>query len=479
MLILQATLAVIPPSLEDLSIRHRQRHLSILMWYVGSLDCEAIQKIYLRGTICREYATVGGLREVKEPRFLVGAMTLGVSSNKALLQFGSLVKRSPSASAEPELYYSFSQARSHVQRGIPFSRPFTFIVFRMAESRAPSGVLLVGSVPLDSAREVFNKVTSALPGRLLAIPDGETGERCNYVAWQKQCCPLETVYKIHGGIEKTDKHPQSYTLDSVRPTRYDEVAVSSYGQFKKLQETGSLPQDLRFQVCMPTPINSVQGWIRPEYAVELEPFYEQRIHQALENIVKDIPAADLAIQWDLTFDIIAMEFERGRLQETYFKVHFSPVKEGILDRASRLCEKIPPAAKLGFHLCYGDYKHKHFIEPADTSLLVELANDIVRTVGEAHQVEWVHMPVPKSRTDVAYFEPLRGLDLKGAKLFLGLVHADDEDGTRKRIAAAQSVCSLPFGVATECGMGRTPKSELDSLLRIMHDVALPVSVTKL
>lgn len=46
-------------------------------------------------------------------------------------------------------------------------------------------------------------------------------------------------------------------------------------------------------------------------------------------------------------------------------------------------------------------------------------------------------------------------------------------GTRKRIKAAQAV--LPsFGVATECGMGRTPNEELDSILQISEAVTKPV-----
>jgi hypothetical protein len=73
------------------------------------------------------------------------------------------------------------------------------------------------------------------------------------------------------------------------------------------------------------------------------------------------------------------------------------------------------------------------------------------------------MPVPKDRDDVAYFAPLKGLELGSTSLFLGLVHANDEEGTRKRNQAAGGVDIQTFGVATECGMGRTPVNELDSI----------------
>ncbi|KOC16495.1 hypothetical protein AFLA70_261g001571 [Aspergillus flavus AF70] len=80
------------------------------------------------------------------------------------------------------------------------------------------------------------------------------------------------------------------------------------------------------------------------------------------------------------------------------------------------------------------------------------------------------MPVPKDRDDSAYFEALSQLDVGGdVELYLGLVHANDTEGTRRRIRTAQSVVRR-FGVTTECGMGRTPTDELNSILQISRDL---------
>ena len=85
------------------------------------------------------------------------------------------------------------------------------------------------------------------------------------------------------------------------------------------------------------------------------------------------------------------------------------------------------------------------------------------------------MPVPKSRDDRAYFEPLKELKRPdGLELYLGLVHAGDEEGTRRRIKTAEEVGVGRFGVATECGMGRTPVSELPSIFEISAEVPEPV-----
>ena len=85
------------------------------------------------------------------------------------------------------------------------------------------------------------------------------------------------------------------------------------------------------------------------------------------------------------------------------------------------------------------------------------------------------MPVPKSRTDKEYFEPLRDLSssLGDTELVLGLVHFDDLEGTKARIAAAGNVVKA-FGIATECGLGRTPPEQLDNIFDISVAVSQPL-----
>ena len=54
-------------------------------------------------------------------------------------------------------------------------------VATLPETRLPVGVHLVGSVPLDSAEEVFRRASAALGDRLRRIPDGETGPRSDWI----------------------------------------------------------------------------------------------------------------------------------------------------------------------------------------------------------------------------------------------------------------------------------------------------------
>jgi methionine synthase II (cobalamin-independent) len=147
--------------------------------------------------------------------------------------------------------------------------------------------------------------------------------------------------------------------------------------------------------------------------------------------------------------------------------------DDILARLVRLGNRVPPDVELGYHLCYGDTGHKHFKEPDDASKLVAVANGICAKL--ARPVNWVHMPVPRNRTDEAYFAPLSELKMSSdTELYLGLVHRTDAlNGARQRIVAAQKV-RTDFGVATECGLGRRPPDMIPELLEVHAEIAVPL-----
>ena len=75
------------------------------------------------------------------------------------------------------------------------------------------------------------------------------------------------------------------------------------------------------------------------------------------------------------------------------------------------------------------------------------------------------MPVPQDRTDREYFLPLEGLRLPAAtELILGLIHHDDY-GWRPRSASTRPAQFIDsFGVASECGWGRTDPARVPGLL---------------
>jgi hypothetical protein len=342
-----------------------------------------------------------------------------------------------------------------------------------ATQHLPRGVHLVGSVPLRDAEDVFRAATSILGGRLRRIPDGETGERINWIGWQARFIGSNPHFEMMPP-NPTDyaplphfklRSPLSSSEITFEQLGYADAAKASYTVFSQLKQAGLIPASTRFQVSLPTPLAPVVAFIVPRDQAVVEPAYEAAMFAELDQFAAAIPHHELAIQWD-----VAVEFG---ILERAMASSYEEAKRGVVERLVRLGHRVPADIELGYHLCYGDAGHKHFIEPEDASKLVEVAHAISAGVGRL--INWIHMPVPRNRTDDAYFSPVHHLELHPeTELYLGLVHfTDGVEGTRRRVAAAQKVVA-DFGVATECGMGRRNAATIPELLRIHSEVAAPV-----
>jgi hypothetical protein len=342
-------------------------------------------------------------------------------------------------------------------------------------------VLIVGSVPLSDSEAVFRAIAGALGDRAPRLPDGETGPRLNWIEFQTPVFDAHPQFTLAGGEgEDADWRnkqaaaqwkikPWHVLREGVRgedvifgPLGYAEAAQESFAVFSRLKGEGVIPAGCRFQVSLPTPYNVIDQRIAPEQRLEVELPYERRMLEEVDEIAASIPAGELAIQWDTAHEIQNLDGGRPHW--------FADPERGIVDRLVRLGDRVPAGVELGYHLCYGDFNHKHFVEPTDMETLVRVANALGERV--VRTIDWIHMPVPRDRSDDAYFAPMRDLRLKpGCRLYLGLVHyTDGVDGARSRLAAASAVHG-EFGIATECGFGRRDPATIADLLKIHAEVA--------
>ena len=322
----------------------------------------------------------------------------------------------------------------------------------------------VGSVNLDSVDEVWTTALDTVGDRLLRVPDGEPGPRRLWISYQYPMF-LQSRY-LMPGPEDAAETPQKpvCVIPGIDPgeIRFPELgyareARTSYRDFCALRDAGQITSGMRFQVCLPTPYACVSAWVVRDDQAKVEPAYEAAMLREVETIVGSIPHDDLAIQWDVCVEMIVYD---GRLWPAPW------IPDAFAARFKRLADAVPEGVELGFHLCYGDFGNRHFIEPQDAAKMVGLANEISATVDRS--IAWIHMPVPIDRSDDPYFAPLIDLKLHPeTELFLGLVHLKDGvEGTSKRIATAEKYVA-DFGVATECGMGRSyDPSDIESLMTI-------------
>ena len=329
---------------------------------------------------------------------------------------------------------------------------------------------LVGSVPLADSETVFRAVCAELGPHLRRIPDGETGERIRWIWFQREMlwnhpdmeedpdAGLYAVYQWDGVLLRETPYLRfkpSVDPDTVRfPTGYAEAAAASYATYARMRDEGVISPETRFQVALPTPMSTGYMYVSPASRDAYLPAYERSLLEALDGILNAIPHDRLSIQWDVCQEVL--------LFEDYFSHRPDDYKEEVFSLLSRLGARVPESVELGYHLCYGSPADEHLVMPKDMGILVEISNGLAAGLGR--RLDFLHLPVPKDRTDSTYFQPLQELNIPdSAGVILGLIHYDDTAGDEARSKAALDF--LPaFGVASECGWGRTDPQRVASLL---------------
>ena len=342
----------------------------------------------------------------------------------------------------------------------------------------PRDIYLVGSIPLPDAPTVFETVGAAFGPRIKRIPDGETGERLNWVFWQ------EKLFANHPGFERSDRdfqlHATSgtarrYRLKSGVTARevsfdnlfYADVAIDSYRSFKALKDEGKIAPGTRFQVDLVPAHSVIWLFVDEDLHAAIDPLYNAAVKREVDKLAAAIPHDQLAIQFDVASAVFA-RLERGDVSS------YGASKAEMVETFSRILldlgNHVPKDIELLYHFCYGDAGHRHVVEPTDMGDMVELANRLSN--GIARTIELIHMPVPRDRSDERYFEPLRALKLgPETELCLGLVHyTDGVEGTRRRLATAEKFVR-DFSIGTECGFGRRDPATIPELLRIHAEAA--------
>src|SRR5579885_886066 len=232
----------------------------------------------------------------------------------------------------------------------------------------PERVHLVGSIGLDSVDEVFRTVGPLLGRRLRRVPDGEPGGRRLWISWQY---PLlrANPFLIDDPAPTRDAVgcPTLCLGEGVGPDdiRFGELgyareARASYLDFVAARKRGDLPKGIRFQVCLPTPLAVIATWCSDKDVFAVERAYERAMLREVAEICAAIPHKDLCIQWDVCNEMIVWD-GRWKLWQPPFGD--ADAEREILTRMQRLGDAIPADVELGIHLCYGDWKATHFVQP--------------------------------------------------------------------------------------------------------------------
>ena len=351
-----------------------------------------------------------------------------------------------------------------------------------------------GSVNLADAETVMREITARVPSGVRRIPDGETGDRGNWIFFQLQRFVQLPWLVPAGPLDTTDgdyeELPQLRLADGVDPAElrladgvdpaqvswpdlgYADAYLGSYTIFARLREEGVIPAGVRFQVEYPTPMASIGGYIVPEQQQVLLGSYERAMFADLDRLLAAIPPDEVAVQWD-----VAVEF--GVLEEA-FAPGGAQAFDAIIAALARCVDQVPAQIPAGLHLCYGDYGHQHFKQPESLALQVRVMNAV--TAAARRPMSFVSFTVPQYQREDSYFAPLAELTAgPGTELNFALVpyHPAEQAAatTEAQVRLIDAALSASpggrraWGVCTECGMGRASREEIPALLDLHSQIA--------
>jgi len=334
----------------------------------------------------------------------------------------------------------------------------------------PLHIHLVGSVPLESAEEVFRTVCASVGPYLKRLPDGETGARRLWVGLISAMLEKHPAFEIdpdappfamklwngrvHRELKRLRIRPGTSLRDIRFETGYAAMAIESFGIFDRLQREGVIPGGVKFQIAIPSPVAPTYNYIAAKYRRSFLEVFSAHLFDEVRKIATALPPERIAIQWDVLQEILVWE--------NYFPDRPADYRAETRSILAAMGNAVPAPIELGYHLCYGSPQDEHLVQPKDAGTMAEIIQGIVDEL--RRPVQFIHLPVPKPRTDPAFFEPLGRLSLPAeTELLFGLVHLDDDAGNRARLGAARAFAKVD-GISSECGWGRGDPARVRRIL---------------
>src|SRR4051794_10146997 len=230
----------------------------------------------------------------------------------------------------------------------------------------PSSVHFNGSVNLPDAETVMREISERIPSGVRRMTDGETGDRNYWIHFQIQKflkMPEFESVEVVQYYESDQDVPVMHRLKLADGASADTISwpslgyadeyAKSFAVFDQLQQEGTIPAGVRFQVQYPTPLASIGATIVPEDMPAGLSSYAGALFADLDTLRADVPHDRVAVQWDVAVEFGLLEGAVGP------QMPIEAVAPGLVTAI----ERVPADVPVGLHLCYGDYGHEHFKQP--------------------------------------------------------------------------------------------------------------------
>ena len=341
---------------------------------------------------------------------------------------------------------------------------------------------LVGSMPFGSEAENMRLALETLGDRLLALPDGEVGEKSEEFPAGRRQSWVHTALLANrdGGAFRVVKEPTERTKDGfmtevggqwvLRPKHspkqlphyldfgYARYFRDSYPAFRELREHSGR-RDMPFQVGIPTGLAIGALSMPPLTALRYRRAFDERLATEVAEIV-DEAGDDVIISVEAPLEVMMA----GVLPSFVMGIPIGWLVQ--------LLERLPAGARVGLHLCLGDLNNNTPAKLDVERMLVNFSNRLLARWPARLKLEYVHFPLAEAArppsTSAAIYAPLREVQLPpGARFIAGFVHEGlSKDEHRQILGAIEDARGEPVDVACSCGLARRTPEVARELLRL-------------
>lgn len=328
---------------------------------------------------------------------------------------------------------------------------------------------LVGTIPAPGPREAMELALDELGPSLDMLPDGETGQRLN---WVKEF--IDNL-RQHPDLELTEEGDWSEYDDIPRfkvkrgHTLRAETLDMGYARFYRESApiyrellSGRDAAEMPFQVGIPGDFDMSLFSLGPGGAFRgRRPFTEATVREIREIHAE---AGDgVVFQIEVPAELVLVARMPGPMKRVGARY-----MAGVI---TKLARDAPAGSRFGIHLCLGDMNHRALMRMSDTTPVVLLANSIAKRWPDGRSLEFMHAPfaaaVEPPATDPGWYRPLEKLRLPDTTRFIaGFAHDDQElDVQRGLRDTIENAVGAPVDVSSSCGLGRRQPEDAVAVMR--------------
>jgi hypothetical protein len=333
---------------------------------------------------------------------------------------------------------------------------------------------LVGSLPGSTPAAAMATALQILGPHLRTLPDGETGERRNWIISIVEALREHPDLELRkpGDWSDYDKTP----VLKIRRGRTLYGATLNFGHVEAVRE--SLPEfeqakaaagrpDLEFQEGVPGDFDLAMFTLGPFGALRhRRPFTEATLAEIRD--VRALTGSGTLFQIEVPAELVLLAKAPPAARPGLARLLAKPAIE--------LASAAPAGTRFGVHLCLGDMNNRAFATMADVSPLVLLANAILRGWPDGRRLDLLHAPFAAAdrpaTTDPAFYRPLKGLQLPVSVRFAaGFAHEAQSLAEQRTIRSViDGLLHREVAIAAACGLGR--RSEADGRAVLERTAAL-------